>query len=127
MLRSGKMRCNCRTLIEPPAGRETCCERCANAQGRGEHQRVFVRFERVDSPKHPKGVWLPTYQDHGLRRELRRPSRFTHADVVRKLFERSAENQDLESQNLLAIGVRDGKGAFWLRLNAEEFRRMCGG
>ena len=127
MVRSGKMCCNCRTLIDAPTGRETCCARCADARGHGEHQRVFVRFERIDSPKQPKGVWHTTYQDHGLRRELRRPSRFSHADVVRKLFERSAENRDLESQNLLEIGVRDGRGAFWIRLNAEEFRRLCGG
>ena len=127
MQRSGKMCCNCRTPIDPPAGRETYCARCADARGRGEHQRVFVRVQRFESPQQPKGVWQTTYQDHSLRRELRPPSRFTHADVVRKLFERSAENRDLEAQNLLEIGVRAGKGGFWIRLNAEEFRRLCAG
>ena len=59
-------------------------------------QRVFVRFELHESAVHAKGVWRASYQDHSLKRELGRPSRFAHADVVRKLVERSAESPDLD-------------------------------
>ncbi len=89
-------------------------------------QRVFVRFERQVTAAHPKGFWRTTYQDHSLKRELGRASRFGHPDLVRKLFDRSAETRDLEAQNLLEMGIRDGRGGFWMRLNPDEFDRQCG-
>ena len=37
------MCCNCRTIINPPTGRETYCAQCA---GDNPVHRVYLRFER---------------------------------------------------------------------------------
>jgi len=90
-------------------------------------QRIFVDFQRgAPNTAHPKGVWIVTYKHTNLQTTLGKPSRFGHDDLIRKLYERAADTRNLEAENLLEMGIRGGRGGFWIRLNSDEYARLCG-
>ena len=89
-------------------------------------QRIFVDFHRgAPNATHPKGVWIVTYKHANLQNTLGKPSCFGHDDLVRKLYERAADVRNLEAENLLEMGIRGGRGGFWIRLNPTEHARLC--
>ena len=88
-------------------------------------ERVFVEFRKTPIGRPPHDVWVVTYKHVTLRKEIAKPSRFEQADLVRRLYERAGEVRNLEAGNLLELGLRGGRGGFWIRLTVDEYRRLC--
>jgi hypothetical protein len=118
----GETCCFCERPIDPPyPGKERPCDACALTKPREvvATERVFVEFRLTGK------IWIVTYKHVTLRKEIGKPSRFDRADMVRRLYERAAETRNLEAENLMEIGLRGGRGGFWIKLTIDEYRRLC--